>query len=87
MKWYDVSSVSVGTVGTISASINIDLIFNRILLVLSILNILVVLAFKIYDKIKDRKLTKDEMQEIANDVNTAKDEIEQTLNNEKKEDK
>lgn len=79
MKWYDVSSVTVGTVGTVSASINIDLIFNRILLVLSILNILVVLAFKIYDKIKDRKVTQDEIQQIASDVNEAKEQIEEAL--------
>ena len=43
--------------------------------ILSIINILIVLASKIYNKIKDGKLTSEEIHEITDDIKQGIDEI------------
>lgn len=80
MKWYERMSASTGVVGAVFSSTNFDLLLNRLLLIFSILNILIVLAFKIYDKIKDRKVTSNELEELKNDLEEAKEEIEALTN-------
>ena len=46
-----------------------------IILILSIINILIVLASKIYNKIKDGKLTSEEIHEITEDIKQSIEEI------------
>lgn len=83
MKWYEKMSTGTGVLGAVMSSTNFDLLLNRILLIFSILNILIVLAFKIYDKIKDRKVTSSELEELKNELEEAKEEIEALTNKDK----
>lgn len=54
---------------------DLENILSIIILILSIINILIVLASKIYNKIKDGKLTSEEIQEITKDIKQGIDEI------------
>ena len=54
---------------------DLENILSIIILILSIINILIVLASKIYNKIKDGKLTSEEIQEITEDIKQGIDEI------------
>ena len=54
---------------------DLENILSIIILILSIINILIVLASKIYNKIKDGKLTSDEIHEISEDIKDSIDEI------------
>lgn len=54
---------------------DLENILSIIILILSIINILIVLASKIYNKIKDGKLTSEEIHEITEDIKDSIDEI------------
>ena len=54
---------------------DLENILSIIILILSIINILIVLASKIYNKLKDGKLTSEEMHEITEDIKQGIDEI------------
>ena len=54
---------------------DLENILSIIILILSIINILIVLASKIYNKIKDGKLTSEEINEISEDIKGSIDEI------------
>ena len=54
---------------------DLENILSIIILILSIINILIVLASKIYNKIKDGKLTSEELNEITEDIKQSIDEI------------
>ena len=54
---------------------DLENILSIIILILSIINILIVLASKIYNKIKDGKLTNEELHEITEDIKDSIDEI------------
>lgn len=54
---------------------DLENILSIIILILSIINILIVLASKIYNKIKDGKLTSEEIQEISEDIKQGINEI------------
>lgn len=54
---------------------DLENILSIIILILSIINILIVLVSKIYNKIKDGKLTSEELQEISEDIKQGIDEI------------
>ena len=54
---------------------DLENILSIIILILSIINILIVLASKIYNKIKDGKLTSEEIHEITEDIKQGIDEI------------
>lgn len=54
---------------------DLENILSIIILILSIINILIVLASKIYNKIKDGKLTSEEIHEITEDIKQSIDEI------------
>ena len=54
---------------------DLENILSIIILILSIINILIVLASKIYNKIKDGKLTSEELHEITADIKQGIDEI------------
>lgn len=54
---------------------DLENILSIIILILSIINILIVLASKIYNKIKDGKLTSEEINEITEDIKESIDEI------------
>ena len=72
---YDKISVCVSSLFASFSLIDLENILSIIILILSIINILIVLASKIYNKIKDGKLTREEMQEISEDIKQGIDEI------------
>ena len=60
---------------TYASITDISNVLNIILLIISIANILLVVIFKIYDRLKDGKLTKEEINDTIKDVEDAKREI------------
>ena len=72
---YDKISVCLSSVFASLSLMDLENILSIIILILSIINILIVLASKIYNKIKDGKLTSEELQEITNDIKQGIDEI------------
>lgn len=87
MKDYEsVSAPLAAITGAISVA-DLTNIINIIVLVISATNILLCLFFKIYDRIKDGKLTKEELNDTIKDVKDALEDVEQlTKGNERKED-
>lgn len=77
------SGVSILTGGV--SLVDITNVLNIVILVISIANILFVLACRIYDRLKDGKLTKDEIKDTIKDVGDAKSEIEHLVNKNKDE--
>ena len=76
MKNYDNASGMIATATATYASItDISNVLNIILLIISIANILLVVIFKIYDRLKDGNLTKEEREDTIKDVEDAKREI------------
>ena len=69
--WYNVAELSLNTISIMVASINIENVFNIILLVLSICSILYRLGYNIYKLIKNRKYDK-----IHDEIDKAKEDIE-----------
>ena len=72
---YDKISVCVSSLFASFSLMDLENILSIIILVLSIINILIVLASKIYNKIKDGKLTSEEIHEITKDIKQGIDEI------------
>ena len=72
---YDKISVCLSSVFASFSLMDLENILSIIILILSIINILIVLASKIYNKIKDGKLTSEELQEITEDIKQGIDEI------------
>ena len=72
---YDKISVYVSSLFASFSLIDLENILSIIILILSIINILIVLASKIYNKIKDGKLTSEEIHEITEDIKGSIDEI------------
>lgn len=72
---YDKISVCFSSLFASFSLMDLENILSIIILILSIINILIVLASKIYNKLKDGKLTKEEINEIKNDIQTAINEI------------
>ena len=72
---YDKISVCLSYVFASFSLMDLENILSIIILILSIINILIVLASKIYNKIKDGKLTSKEIQEITEDIKQGIDEI------------
>ena len=85
MKDYEsVSAPLAAITGAISIA-DLTNIINMIVLIISALNIVLCVAFKIWDRIKDGKLTKEEIKDTINDVEDAKRDIEHLLNKETEE--
>lgn len=74
---YDKISVCFSSLFASFSLMDLENILSIIILILSIINILIVLASKIYNKLKDGKLTKEEISEIKNDIQTAFNEVEE----------
>ena len=72
---YDKISVCASSLFASFSLMDLENILSIIILILSIINILIVLASKIYNKIKDGKLTSEEIQEITEDIKQRIDEI------------
>ena len=72
---YDKISVCASSLFASFSLMDLENILSIIILILSIINILIVLASKIYNKIKDGKLTSNEIQEITEDIKESIDEI------------
>ena len=72
---YDKISVCLSSVFASFSLMDLENILSIIILILSIINILIVLASKIYNKIKDGKLTSEEIHEITEDIKQGIDEI------------
>ena len=72
---YDKISVCLSSVFASFSLMDLENILSIIILILSIINILIVLASKIYNKIKDGKLTSEELHEITEDIKQSIDEI------------
>ena len=72
---YDKISVCVSSLFASFSLMDLENILSIIILILSIINILIVLASKIYNKIKDGKLTSEEIHEITEDIKQSIDEI------------
>lgn len=73
---YDKFSVCMSSLFASLSFYDIENVLNIVILVLSIINILIVLFSKIYNKLKDGKLTKEEINEIKNDIQTAINDVE-----------
>lgn len=74
---YDKFSVCLSSLFASISLYDIENVLNIVILVLSIVNILIVLFTKIYNKLKDGKLTKEEINEIKSDIQTAINEVEE----------
>lgn len=74
---YDKISVCFSSLFASFSLMDLENILSIIILILSIINILIVLASKIYNKLKDGKLTKEEINEIKSDIQTAINEVEE----------
>ena len=72
---YDKISVCLSSVFASFSLMDLENILSIIILILSIINIIIVLASKIYNKIKDGKLTSEEIHEITEDIKQSIDEI------------
>lgn len=72
---YDKISVFASSLFASFSLMDLENILSIIILILSIINILIVLASKIYNKIKDGKLTSEEIKEISEDIKQGIDEI------------
>lgn len=72
---YDKFSVCLSSLFASLSLYDIENVLNIVILVLSIVNILIVLFTKIYNKVKDGKITQEELKEIKNDIQTAINEI------------
>lgn len=72
---YDKISVCFSSLFASFSLMDLENILSIIILILSIINILIVLASKIYNKIKDGKLTSEEIHEITEDIKQSIDEI------------
>ena len=72
---YDKISVCFSSLFASFSLMDLENILSIIILILSIINVLIVLASKIYNKIKDGKLTSEELQEITDDIKQGIDEI------------
>lgn len=77
-------AVSISAVGM--ATLTADDILRWVYMGLAIISILIPLIAKIIDAIDDHKVTKDELNDIKNEVDKAKDEISEVINNEKNDD-
>ena len=75
---YDKFSVCLSSLFASLSLYDIENVLNVIILVLSIINILIVLSSKIYEKLKDGKITREELKEIKEDIQTAITEIEES---------
>lgn len=73
---YDKISVCFSSLFASFSLMDLENILSIIILILSIINILIVLASKIYNKLKDGKLTKEEINEIKSDIETAINDVE-----------
>lgn len=88
MKDYEYVSAPLAAItGAISVA-DLTNIINIIVLVISAINIVLCVFFKIYDRIKDGKLTKEEFNDTIKDVKDAVEDIQQLTNkrNKRKED-
>lgn len=72
---YDKFSVCLSSLFASLSLYDIENVLNIVILVLSIVNILIVLFTKIYNKVKDGKITQEELKEIKNDIQAAINEI------------
>lgn len=72
---YDKFSVCLSSLFASISLYDIENVLNIVILVLSIVNILIVLFTKIYNKVKDGKITQEELKEIKNDIQSAINEI------------
>lgn len=80
MKNYEAPSAALAAItGSISLA-DLTNVINIIILVISGANILLCLGFKIYDRVKDGKLTKEEITDTIKDVKDASKDIENLLN-------
>lgn len=65
---------------------NIESALSIILLIISIANLVIKFAFSIYNKLKDGKLTGEELQELTKDFEELTSNIKQLTNNESEDD-
>lgn len=82
-KYDSISASIAAATGTYATVTDINNVINMILLIVSVANILLVIIFKIYDRIKDGKLTKEEINDTIKDVEDAKRDIGILINNKK----
>lgn len=83
MKGYENPSAAIAAItGAVSLS-DLTNVINIIVLVISALNILLCLIFKIWDRLKDGKLTQEEFNDTIKDVEDAKSELEHLTNKDK----
>lgn len=72
---YDNVSVCISSLFASVSLVDIENMLNITILILSIINILLVLILKIYNKIKDKHITINDLQEVKNDVDSAIDDL------------
>lgn len=77
-------AVSVSAVGM--ATLTPDDILRWVYMGLAIISILIPLVVKLIEAFSDHKITKDELDDIKNEVDKAHDEIGEVINNEKNDD-
>lgn len=88
MKYEEISTAILSTFGITISLAEFKTILDIILLIVSILNLLIILFFKLRKYLKDGKLTEEEKADLINDItklqNTAK-QFNEKLNKENKE--
>lgn len=85
MKDYEYVSAPLAAItGAISVA-DLTNIINIIVLVISAINIILCVFFKIYDRIKDGKFTKEEFHDTIKDVKDAIEDIESLTDKKDKE--
>ena len=88
MKYEEISVAILSTFGITISLAEFKTILDIILLIVSILNLLIILFFKLRRYLKDGKLTEEEKADLINDItklqNTAK-QFNEKLNKENKE--
>lgn len=80
MKNYEAPSGCLAAITGSIAIADLNNIINLIILVISLANIIFVIFCKIYDRIKDGKLTKEEINDTIKDIKDASEEVESLIN-------
>lgn len=75
-KVHDILTCVFSAFGVTVSMNDINNTLNIILLVFSIINIILLLGFKIYNIVKDGKITKEEQKELIEATEEAKKELE-----------
>ena len=80
MKEYELPSGMLATITGGIAITDLNNIINCIILIISLANIIFVIFCKIYDRIKDGKLTKEELSDTIKDIKEGAEEAQALIN-------